>query len=205
MHNIFLYIDFILHSFKIILKTTNVHVFNQNEFVKCILSVGWGYKEKSAKVLLPKHIKEASGGGVYFKRKNHSTTDLFMKPCTSPCVLIFWSKMLTQELMIGKCEDAETKNSCWAKELVKISTIILQHNRITKLPVPWKIQIKVWYTPLSCFYRKPTHVPMKPADHKNIDPQLVEARRWMMLETSSWCQPIQELSMSWSCPVPRTL
>ena len=130
---------------------------------------------------------------------------LALKPGTSFCVFVVWSEMLTQELMIEKCEDAETKNSCWAKELVKISTIILQHNRITKLPVPWKIQIKVWYTPLSCFYRKPTHVPMKPADHKNIDPQLVEARRWMMLETSSWCQPIQELSMSWSCPVPWTL
>ena len=85
-----------------------------------------------------------------------------------PWVLVYWSKILAQAFLIGKCEDAETKNSCWAKELVKISTIILQHNRITKLPVPWKIQIKVWYTPLSCFYRKPTHVPMKPADHKNI-------------------------------------
>ena len=43
-----------------------------------------------------------------------------MKPCTSPCDLVFWSKMLTQELMTGKCEDVETKNSCWAGELVTI-------------------------------------------------------------------------------------
>ena len=47
-------------------------------------------------------------------------TGVGLKPCASPCVLVFWSKLLTQELMIGKCEDVEAKNSCWAKELVTI-------------------------------------------------------------------------------------
>ena len=32
--------------------------------------------------------------------------------------------MLTQELMIGKCEDIETKNSCWVRELVKFGESI---------------------------------------------------------------------------------
>ena len=31
--------------------------------------------------------------------------------------------LLTQELMTGKCEDAETKNRCWARELGTIYTI----------------------------------------------------------------------------------
>ena len=35
-----------------------------------------------------------------------------------PLYLCF--KMLTQESMIGKCEDVEAKNSCWAKKLVTI-------------------------------------------------------------------------------------
>ena len=46
---------------------------------------------------------------------------------------------------------------------------------------------------------------MKTAAHKIIDPKLVETRRLMMLETSPWCQPIQELSVSWSHPAPWTL
>ena len=37
-----------------------------------------------------------------------------------PHVLVFWSKMLTPELKSGKCEDVETENSCWAKEVVTI-------------------------------------------------------------------------------------
>jgi len=41
---------------------------------------------------------------------------------------------------------------------------------------------------------------MKTAYHKNTDPRLDETRRLMRLETSPWCQPIQELSMSLSCP-----
>ena len=45
---------------------------------------------------------------------------------------------------------------------------------------------------------------MKTADHKIIDPELVETRRLRMLETSPWCQPIQELSVSWSRPTPWT-
>ena len=42
---------------------------------------------------------------------------VIMKPCPSPCVLVFWSKMLLQELMVGICEKTETKNGCWAKKL----------------------------------------------------------------------------------------
>ena len=41
-------------------------------------------------------------------------------PCTCTSVVVIWSKRLTQELMIGKCEDVETKNSCWAGELVTV-------------------------------------------------------------------------------------
>ena len=44
----------------------------------------------------------------------------FVKLCKSPHVLVFWSKMLTQELMIGKYKDVETKSSCWAGELATI-------------------------------------------------------------------------------------
>ena len=43
-------------------------------------------------------------------------------------------KSLTQELMIGKCEDVETKNSCWARKLVTVWTINLPYSRITILP-----------------------------------------------------------------------
>ena len=39
---------------------------------------------------------------------------------------------------------------------------------------------------------------MKTADHKNTDPRVVETQGLMMLKTSPWCQPIQELCMSWS-------
>ena len=46
---------------------------------------------------------------------------------------------------------------------------------------------------------------MKTADHKNLEPRLVETRMKMMLETSVWCQPIWALSMSWSRPAPWTL
>ena len=45
---------------------------------------------------------------------------VIMKPCPSPYVLVFWSKMLLQELMIGKCENIDPKNGCWAKELATI-------------------------------------------------------------------------------------
>ena len=37
---------------------------------------------------------------------------------------------------------------------------------------------------------------MKTADCKHVDPRLVKTWRLMMLETSSWCQPIQELCTS---------
>ena len=39
---------------------------------------------------------------------------------------------------MGKYENVKTKNSCWAKELVPIKTVILPHSRIriTELPVP---------------------------------------------------------------------
>ena len=65
--------------------------------------------------------------------------------------------------------------------------------------------MKAWHTFRSSFYRKQTTLQMKTADHKIIDSKLVETRRLMMLETSPWCQPIQELSMSWSPPAPWTL
>ena len=52
---------------------------------------------------------------------------------------------------------------------------------------------------LSCFYRKQTSLQVKTADHKKIDSRLVETRRLMMLETSSWCHPVPELPTSWSC------
>ena len=65
--------------------------------------------------------------------------------------------------------------------------------------------MKAWHTFRSSFYRKPTTLQMKTADHKIIDSKLIETRRLMMLETSPWCQPIQELSTSWSRPSPWTL
>ena len=37
---------------------------------------------------------------------------------------------------------------------------------------------------------------MKSANRKNINSRLVETRRLMMVETSPWCQPIQELCKS---------
>ena len=43
-----------------------------------------------------------------------------LKLCKSPHVPVFWSKVLTQELMIGKYEDIEAKSSCWAGELATI-------------------------------------------------------------------------------------
>ena len=45
---------------------------------------------------------------------------LFLKLFVSLCILVFGSKMLIQELMIGKCEDVETKASCWTRDLVTI-------------------------------------------------------------------------------------
>ena len=42
------------------------------------------------------------------------------KQCTGPAALVFWSKRPTHKLMIGKCEVVETKNGCWAGELVTI-------------------------------------------------------------------------------------
>ena len=61
-------------------------------------------------------------------------------------------RSLSQNLMIRKCEDVETKNSCWAGKPVTTKTTNLPHSRITELPVPWKINI--WYISLSCFCRK---------------------------------------------------
>ena len=37
--------------------------------------------------------------------------------------------------MVGKCEDAETKNGCWAGELVTISVVNLLQNRTTEFTV----------------------------------------------------------------------
>ena len=45
----------------------------------------------------------------------------------------------------------------------------------------------------------------KTADYKNVDTGQIEIRKSMMLETSLWCQPILELSVSWSRPAPWTL
>ena len=36
----------------------------------------------------------------------------------------------------GKCENGETKSSCWAGELGTAETTILPHHKITELPVP---------------------------------------------------------------------
>ena len=51
--------------------------------------------------------------GVSISAKGPETMYKALCPC-------LWSKMLTQELMIGKCEYAETKNSCWTRVLITI-------------------------------------------------------------------------------------
>ena len=81
--------------------------------------------------------------------------------------------MLTQELMIGKCEDVETKTSCWAKELVTIQTIILPHNRIIKLPVLKDTDKGLTHIP-ELFLPEAEPLQMKTAAHKHTDPKLVE-------------------------------
>ena len=45
------------------------------------------------------------------------------------------SQRLAQELMIRKCEGAETKNNCWVGELLTIWTINLPRDRIIELKV----------------------------------------------------------------------
>ena len=70
----------------------------------------------SVKTLQADHTSENLGNNTVWIGHMFLT----LKLCTSPCVLVFWTKMLAQELMIRKCEDVETKNSCWAGELVKI-------------------------------------------------------------------------------------
>ena len=45
-------------------------------------------------------------------------------------------KMLVQELMIGKYENVETKNTRWARKLVTLQTTNQPLSRVTKLPVP---------------------------------------------------------------------
>ena len=55
------------------------------------------------------------------------------------------------------------------------------------------------------FLQEADPLQMKAADHKNMDPRLVETRRLMTLQASPWCQPIQELSTSWSRPTLWTL
>ena len=47
-----------------------------------------------------------------------------LKLFTMLYVLVFWGKRMTQELMTGKCEDVETKNSQWARGQVIILTKI---------------------------------------------------------------------------------
>ena len=68
--------------------------------------------------------------------------------------------------------------------------------RITKLGVHWKIEIKASHTFLSCSYRKQTP-PEEISDCKHRNPRLVETRL-MMLKTSPWCQPTQDLCITWS-------
>ena len=91
--------------------------------------------------------------------------------------------MLTQELMIGKCEDVEIKTSCWAEELVTIQTLILPHNRIIKLPVLKDTDKGLAHIP-KLFLQEAEPFWRKTADHKHVDPKLVATRRLMMLETS---------------------
>ena len=83
-------------------------------------------------------------------RKAMKTQCSQKKQISNTIIIIF------KELVIGKCEDGETKNSCWAGELETIYTRILPQSRITELPVPWQIQIKTWHSFLNCFYRKQT-------------------------------------------------
>ena len=115
----------------------------------------------------------------------------FWNPIQALVFIVFRSRMLTQELMIGKCERAGTKNNCWPGELITIETVILPHSRITKLPVVWKIWIKAYHTFLSRFYRKQTP-PDKNHWPQEHDPRLVETRRLTMFETSPGGQPIQD-------------
>ena len=79
--------------------------------------------------------------------------------------------MLIQELMIGKQEGVEAKNSYWGGELAKIYSIIPSHRRISKLTVPLKYK-GLTHTPKS-FLQKADPSPLKTADHKKIDPRLV--------------------------------
>ena len=65
-------------------------------------------------------LGSASGEGILTSRSSRPVAQVGNETVTNPCVLVFWSKMLTQELMTGKWEDVETKNSCWTRELVTI-------------------------------------------------------------------------------------
>lgn len=91
--------------------------------------------------------------------------------------------MLTQELMIGKCEDTETKNSCWVRDGNNLDySSPTQQNHQTQSSM--KDIDKDLTHILKLFLQKADPSSDKTADYKNVDTGQIEIRKSMMLETS---------------------